>query len=37
MRLVITRGGQPASASEAILRGIAPNGGLNVPDRFPHV
>ncbi|HML47790.1 MAG TPA: threonine synthase, partial [Clostridia bacterium] len=37
MPLVITRGGQPASASEAILRGIAPNGGLYVPECFPHV
>ncbi len=38
MRLVSTRAGaEPARFSEAILRGLAPDGGLYVPERFPRV
>ncbi|HPW17367.1 MAG TPA: threonine synthase [Candidatus Aminicenantes bacterium] len=38
MRYVSTRGGAPAvSAAEAILRGIAPDGGLYVPETVPRV
>ncbi|MDR0787290.1 MAG: threonine synthase [Gemmatimonadota bacterium] len=36
MRFVSTRGGtEPASLSDAIARGLAPDGGLFVPDAFP--
>jgi threonine synthase len=36
MRYVSTRGGStPATLSEAIERGLAPDGGLYVPERFP--
>ncbi len=36
MALISTRGGDRLSASQAILRGLARDGGLFVPDRFPH-
>jgi len=36
MKFISTRGQtQPMSASEAILQGLAPDGGLFVPERFP--
>ena len=36
MRYLSTRGGAaPAAASAAIARGLAPDGGLYVPERFP--
>ena len=35
MAFVSTRGGEAVSASAAILRGIAPNGGLYVPETLP--
>jgi len=35
MRYVSTRGGGSATLSEAVLRGIAPDGGLYVPEAFP--
>ncbi len=38
MRYVSTRGGCPPMAfSEAVLTGLAPDGGLLVPERFPDV
>lgn len=38
MRFVSTRGKAPAvSASEAILQGLAPDGGLYVPEYFPQM
>lgn len=38
MRFVSTRGKAPAvSASEAILQGLAPDGGLYVPEYFPYI
>lgn len=35
MRYVSTRGGESATLGEAVLRGIAPDGGLYVPEAFP--
>ena len=35
MRYVSTRGGESVSPSQAILRGIAPDGGLYVPEEIP--
>ena len=35
MRYISTRGGETASPSEAILRGIASDGGLFVPEEMP--
>ncbi|HML66835.1 MAG TPA: threonine synthase [Clostridia bacterium] len=35
MRYLSTRGGDPASAAEAIVRGISPSGGLYVPESYP--
>ena len=38
MKYVSTRGGAaPMSFSEAVLTGLAPDGGLLVPERFPNV
>ena len=37
MRYRSTRGGEPVSAAEAIVRGISPSGGLYVPERYPCV
>lgn len=37
MRYLSTRGGEPVSAAEAIVRGISPSGGLYVPESFPRV
>ena len=37
MSFFSTRGGSVVTASQAILRGIAPNGGLYVPTIFPSV
>lgn len=38
MRYVSTRGGaNPASFSEILLEGLAPDGGLYVPEEWPHV
>ena len=35
MQMLSTRGGAPVSVSMAILRGLAPDGGLYVPSKFP--
>ena len=35
MAFFSTRGGEPVTASQAILRGLAANGGLYVPENFP--
>ena len=35
MQMQSTRGAQPVSPSLAILRGLAPDGGLYVPGEFP--
>lgn len=37
MAFISTRGGDSVTASQAILRGLAPNGGLYVPEQFPHL
>jgi threonine synthase len=37
MSFLSTRGGSVVTASQAILRGIAPDGGLYVPAMFPAV
>ncbi len=38
MQFLSTRGGQPApSAAHAIARGLAPDGGLYVPETFPRI
>lgn len=37
MQYLSTRGGEPVSPSEAIVRGISENGGLYVPDSFPAI
>ena len=38
MRYVSTRNGSEAvSASQAIIRGIAPDGGLYVPETIPQI
>jgi len=37
MRYLSTRGGEPASAAEAIVRGISPSGGLYVPESYPTI
>ena len=37
MSFISTRGGACVTASQAILRGLAPDGGLNVPKDFPHI
>ena len=37
MRYLSTRGGEPVSAAEAIVRGISPSGGLYVPESYPEV
>ncbi|MDO4566200.1 MAG: threonine synthase [Oscillospiraceae bacterium] len=35
MKYISTRGAGPVSASEAVLRGLAPDGGLYVPESLP--
>ena len=37
MRYLSTRGGDPVSAAEAIVRGISPSGGLYVPETYPKI
>ena len=37
MRYLSTRGGDPVSAAEAIVRGISPSGGLYVPEEYPEI
>lgn len=37
MRYLSTRGGEPVSAAEAIVRGISPSGGLYVPESYPKI
>ena len=37
MNYLSTRGGEPATAAQAIVRGICPAGGLYVPEWFPAV
>ena len=36
MPMLSTRGAAAVSESTAILRGLAPDGGLYVPQTFPH-
>ena len=36
MSMLSTRGAAAVSESMAILRGLAPDGGLYVPEDFPH-
>ena len=35
MQMLSTRGAAAVSPAEAILRGLAPDGGLYVPGQFP--
>lgn len=35
MRFISTRGGEKVSAAEAVIKGVAANGGLFVPEKFP--
>ena len=37
MKYISTRGGEEVSAAKAIVQGISKNGGLFVPDVFPHL
>ncbi len=37
MRYLSTRGGEPVSAAEAVVRGISPSGGLYVPESYPTI
>lgn len=37
MNYLSTRGGEPATAAQAIVRGICPTGGLYVPECFPAI
>ena len=37
MNFISTRGGERATGAEAIVRGIAKDGGLFVPEVFPEV
>mgnify|MGYP000953724781 CR=1 FL=1 len=37
MAFISTRGADRVSAPEAIVRGIAPDGGLYVPESLPHL
>ncbi len=38
MKFISTRGGSPAvTASEAIVNGLAPDGGLYVPEKYPEI
>ena len=37
MKFIGTRGGDKVSGAEAIVKGLADNGGLYVPDKFPKV
>ena len=37
MSFISTRGGACVTASQAILRGLAPDGGLYVPAVFPQM
>ena len=37
MRFICTRGGEKVSGAEAVINGIAANGGLFVPEKFPKI
>lgn len=37
MKFVSTRGGEKVTAAEAVVKGIAENGGLYVPETFPEI
>ena len=37
MNFISTRGGEKVSAARAIVNGLADNGGLYVPEKFPSV
>lgn len=37
MRFISTRGGEKVTAQEAVIKGIAANGGLFVPEKFPKI
>ena len=37
MKFINTRGGEKVSGAEAIVKGLAENGGLYVPEKFPKI
>ena len=37
MNFISTRGGEKVTAARAIVKGLADNGGLFVPEKFPSV
>jgi threonine synthase len=37
MKFISTRGGEKVTGAEAIVKGLAENGGLYVPEKFPNV
>ncbi len=37
MYFISTRGGEKVTGAQAIVQGLAPNGGLFVPEKFPKV
>ncbi|MDE7439691.1 MAG: threonine synthase [Clostridia bacterium] len=37
MRFVVTRGGEKVTGFDAVIKGIAANGGLFVPEKFPKI
>ena len=37
MKFISTRGGEKVSGAEAIVKGLAENGGLYVPEKLPNV
>lgn len=37
MKFISTRGGEKVSGAEAIVKGLAENGGLYVPEKFPKI
>ena len=37
MKFISTRGGETVSGAEAIVKGIASDGGLFVPETFPKI
>ena len=37
MKFISTRGGEKVTGAQAIVKGLAENGGLYVPEKFPKV
>ncbi|MDE5942792.1 MAG: threonine synthase [Clostridia bacterium] len=37
MKFISTRGGESVSGAQAIVKGLSENGGLFVPEKFPHI